>query len=129
MEKEINLSKSKKEIRIVLTPEAAIASEAMVARLKEVMPTVKLTPSSFVSFLVQDYFATHFEKDKDIIIAEFFDSDAYFEAARKKARGSAKYEELMAKALAEAKVIKAKKRRRTESKVISSTQESENTAS
>ena len=49
------------------------------------------------------------------MIAEFFDSDAYFEAARKKAKGSADYEEKMAAALSDAQKIKAKRRRKTES--------------
>lgn len=76
------------------------------------MATVKIHPSQFVSFLVADFFQSHFEKDKPVLIAEFFDSDTYFDAARKKARGSNNYEELMASALAEAQKIKAKRRRK-----------------
>ena len=107
-----NKSKSKsKELRIALTAEAASFFDKMVARLKEEMPTIKLYPSHVISFLVVDFFSAHFEKDKDIFIAEFFDSDAYYEAARKKAKGLPEYEDLMAKAMAEAKAIKTKKRR------------------
>lgn len=106
-----------KELRIALTPEAAQVYDKMVARLKEDMPTIKLYPSQVVSFLVIDFFTAYFEKDKDVFIAEFFDSDAYYESARKKAKGAPNYEDLMAKAMAEAKAIKTKKRRQIAAKI------------
>ena len=113
-----NKSKPKSnELRIALTAEAASVYDKMVAHLKKEMPTIKLYPSQVISFLVMDFFAAHFEKDKDIFIAEFFDSDAYYEAARKRAKGLPEYEDLMAKALAEAKSIKARKRRQAGVKI------------
>ena len=103
---------AKKELRIVLDEGATTAFHLMVQALKSEMATVKIHPSQFVSFLLADFFQSHFEKDRPVLIAEFFDSDTYFDAARKKARGSNNYEELMASALAEAQKIKAKRRRK-----------------
>jgi hypothetical protein len=97
----------------------------MVAQLKIEMPTIKIQPSQFVSFLIQDFFTAHFEKDKETLIAEFFDSDSYYETARRKAKGLPDYEDLMAKALVEAKAIKAKKRRQSASKVKKSNKDNE----
>lgn len=105
---------TKKELRIVLDMEATQAFDSMVAALKAEMPTIKTQPSQFVSFLVADFFETHFEKDKTVLIAEFFNSDAYFDAARKKAKGSANYEEQMATALSDAQKIRSKRRRKSE---------------
>ena len=107
----MSYERESKELRIVLDAAAAIAYEAMVLRMKEGVPTIKVQPSHFVSFLVADFFSTHFEKDMAVLIAEFFDSDAFYELARKKAKGSDSYEELMAAALAEAQRIKGKRRR------------------
>lgn len=104
---------SKQELRIVLDSAATNAFNMMVQLLKAEMATVKIHPSQFVSFLVADFFQSHFEKDKAVLIAEFFDSDSYFDAARTKARGSNDYEAQMATALAEAQKIKSKRRRKT----------------
>jgi hypothetical protein len=99
------------ELRIVLGGAATKAYKAMVERMKAEIPTVKIQPSHFVSFLVADYIEAHFEKDMGVLIAEFFDSDSYYEAARRKAKGAPNYEEQMAKALDDALKIKANKRR------------------
>lgn len=111
MEAENKSKALSKELRIALSSEATQVYEKMVDLLKKEIPTIKLLPSQVVSFLVMDFFTAHFEKDKDVLIAEFFDSDAYYQAARKKAKGSPEYDDLMAKALVEAKGIKGKKRR------------------
>ena len=100
-----------KELRIVLDAEATSAYEGMVERMRA-EATIKVQPSYFVSFLMADFFATHFEKDKAVLIAEFFDSDAFYEAARRRAKSSEDFEELMAAALEEAKRIKGKRRRK-----------------
>ena len=108
----MNAETQMRELRVVLDAAATSAYEAMVARMKEEIPTIKVQPSHFVSFLVTDFFAAYFEKDKAVLIAEFFDSDSFYEAARKKAKGSADYEELMAEALENARKIRTKKRRK-----------------
>jgi hypothetical protein len=100
-----------KELRIVLDAEAALAFESMVDLMKKEMPAIKVQPSQFVSFLVKDFFEAHFEKDKPVLIAEFFDSDSYHEAERKLAKGKPNYEELMQAALDQARKIKSRKRR------------------
>jgi len=105
---------TKKELRIVLDLEATKAFESMVTALKAETPTIKFQSSQFVSFLVADFFGTHFEKDKAVLIAEFFNSDAYFDVARKKAKGSGDYEEQMAAALSDAQKIRSKRRRKPE---------------
>lgn len=101
-----------KELRIALSPNATAAFETMVERLRAEMPAIKIQPSQFVSFLITDYLAAHFEKDKPVLIAEFFDSDAFHEIERKKAKGADNYEELMEAALARARKIKDKRRRK-----------------
>jgi hypothetical protein len=103
-----------KELRVALNQSASGAYEIMIARLKKEMPTVKIQASSFVSFLVADFLDSHFEKDKAVLIAEFFDSDAFHEVERKKAKGKENYEELMAEALERAKRIKSKRRRKSQ---------------
>jgi len=104
--------KKEKELRIVLNPSATRAFEMMLARLRAEMPTIKVQASNFVSFLVTDFLEAHFERDKEVLIAEFFDSDAFHEAERRKAKGHENYEELMAEALERAKRIKGKRRRK-----------------
>lgn len=111
METENKSKALSKELRVALSSEATLVYEKMVDLLKKEIPTIKLHPSQVVSFLVMDFFVAHFEKDKEIFIAEFFDSDAYYQEARKKAKGSPEYDDLMAKALTEAKAIKSRKRR------------------
>ncbi len=105
-----------RELRIVLDGLATTAYETMVSRMREAVPTIKVQPSHFASALIVDYLEAHFEKDMDILIAEFFDSDTFYEAERKKAKGKANFEELMANALEQARRIKDKKRRKPVSK-------------
>jgi hypothetical protein len=101
-----------KELRIVLDAAATVALETMVQRMKDAVSAIKVQPSHFVSFLVADFLEAHFERDMAVLIAEFFDSDAYHEAERKLAKGNADYEELMQAALDRARKIKGKKRRK-----------------
>jgi hypothetical protein len=100
-----------RELRVVLDSAAAAAFEAMLARMKEAVPQIKVQPSHFVSFLLVDYLEAHFERDKVVLITEFFDSDAFHEAERKLAKGKPDYEERMQAALDRARQIKGKKRR------------------
>jgi hypothetical protein len=114
-----------KELRVVLDAGATNAYEAMVARMKEEVSTIKVQPSQFVSFLVADFMAAHFEKDKAVFIAEFFDSDGFHEAARRKAKGSENYEDQMDAAIQEARRIKDKKRNKVVRKGRQASKESE----
>ncbi len=101
-----------RELRIVLDGPATSAYEMMIGRMREVAPTIKVQPSHFVSFLLVDFMETHFEKDMAVLIAEFFDSDAFYESQRRLAKGKSDYEELMANALEQARKIKARRRRK-----------------
>ncbi len=114
-----------RELRIVLDGAATAAYEMMVSRLKEAVSTIKVQPSHFVSFLLVDFMEAHFEKDMAVLIAEFFDSDAFYEAERKHAKGKSNYEELMADALERARKIKAKRRRKPVSRKMQSPKKSE----
>ena len=106
------MSEQSRELRVVLDASATAAYESMVAGMKEAVPQIKVQPSHFVSFLLVDYLEAHFEKDKAVLIAEFFDSDAFHEAERKLAKGKPDYEERMQAALDSARQIKGKKRRK-----------------
>lgn len=114
-----------KEVRVVLDPAAATALRSMIDTLKAETSTVKIQPSQFVSFLVADFFEAHFAKDKPIFIAEFFDSDAFYETERKKARGRPDFEDQMARALDHARKVKGLKRSKTMRRYPTSTKESE----
>jgi len=67
----------RESLRIVLDKRATEAHDKMLERLKAMSPFVKVHPSELVSFLVADYFATYFERDVPVVIAEFFDSRAF----------------------------------------------------
>lgn len=97
-------------LRVALDRVAAQSYLNMVERLKAENTFIKIQPSQFVSFLVADFFKTYFEKDLAVLVAEFFDSDSYYESERHKARGAANYEEALETALARARAVKAKKR-------------------
>jgi|SRR6185437_1849775 len=106
------MSEESRELRVVLDASATAAYKSMVAGMKEAVPQIKVQPSHFVSFLLVDYMGAHFEKDMAVLIAEFFDSDAFHEAERKLAKGQPDYEERMQAALDRARQIKGKKRRK-----------------
>ncbi len=119
------MSDQQQELRIVLDSPATAAYKAMVSRMKEAVPTIKVQPSHFASFLFVDFLEAHFEKDMAVLIAEFFDSNAFFESERRKAKGEMDYEELMADALERACKIKARKRRKITRKIRQNPGESE----
>lgn len=119
------MSDQQRELRIVLDGPATAAYEAMVSRMKEAVPTIKVQPSHFASFLFVDFMDAHFEKDMAVLIAEFFDSDAFYELERRKAKGKEDYEEQMADALERARKIRTRKRRKTVRKIRQNTKESE----
>ena len=108
-------SKSK-ELRIALDVEATQSYKLMIQKLKEVVPTIKVHHSQFVSFLLTDYLVAHFEKDQDVLIAEFFDFDTFYQQQRKQAKGKLNFEELMTKALEQAQKYKGKRRRKAKSR-------------
>ena len=64
---------SKDCVRAVLDPRSSQCFWEMASRLKMAGPHVKFNTSQLLSFIVADFFATYFEKDRNVLIAEFFD--------------------------------------------------------
>lgn len=71
-------------VRVVLDRMASLSYERMARILRE-EGSIRLPPSKFVSFLVTYFFSSYFEKDKELLLGEFFDSKAYVENELKKA--------------------------------------------
>lgn len=110
---------NKKEIlRVALDSKATHAYEEMTQRLKKNNPWVRFYPSELISFLVSDYFETHFEDDLEILTAAFFDSHGFVNTEAHKAKNSANFEEAMREALAKAEKIRSKVRRRSKVKLM-----------
>jgi hypothetical protein len=104
------MRKAKSELRIVLDEAGTHAVLTMIEQLKAEMPWIKAQPSQFVSFLVADFIETYFAKDKAVLVAEFFDSNSFHDAARREARGKENFEEHMDAAVKLARKIKARRR-------------------
>lgn len=101
----------KELLRITLDKQAAQDFATMAHRLKAENPHVKVHPSAFVSFLVSDFYATYFEKDLGILVAEFFDSKSYHEAQLLQVKTPGDFEKVMSVSLEAIQKIKAKTRR------------------
>lgn len=119
MSDQLKVAGAKKEIlRVALDRESTAAYSAMVERLKAENPHVKFQASAFVSFLVTDFHRTYFEKDLAVLVAEFFDSNAFYESERKKAKEGSSYEEVLGAALTQARHIKSKRRTHAPRKAV-----------
>lgn len=103
----------KEVLRVALDKQAALAFAQMANRLKAQNPHVRVQPSAFVSFLVSDFFATYFEKDLGILVAEFFDSKSYHEAQLQQAKAQGDFERVMSESLVTIRKIKARARRKS----------------
>lgn len=101
----------KETLRVALNKQAAQDFAKMADRLKVENPHVRVQPSVFVSFLVSDYFATYFEKDLGLLVAEFFDSKSFHEAQLQLAK-TGNFEEVMADSLETIRRIKAQAQRK-----------------
>ncbi|MER2513184.1 MAG: hypothetical protein ABTQ25_12355 [Nitrosomonas ureae] len=102
----------KEVLRVALDKQAAQDFAQMANRLKAESPHVRVQPSAFVSFLVSDFFATYFEKDLGILVAEFFDSKSYHETQLQRAKAQGDFEKVMSESLVTIRKIKARARRR-----------------
>lgn len=98
-------------LRIALDKKAASDFETMINRIKAENPHVRVHPSAFVSFLLSDFFVNYFEKDLNVLVAEFFDSKSYYEDQMREAKCHGDFEKVMSAALATIKKVKAKTRR------------------
>jgi hypothetical protein len=74
-------------LRIVLDKDASIACDQMIQALKSEGP-IRLSSSKLASFVLARFFSLYFEKDKDLLLAEFFDSKCFVEEELRKATGS-----------------------------------------
>lgn len=101
------------ELRVVLDAEASLAVEEMISILKSEMSALHIRKHQFVSFIVLNFMEAYFNKDKEVLIAEFFDSDAFHEGERQKAKGNDNYEELLEESIKLARKIRSKRRRLT----------------
>ena len=106
----------KEVLRVALDKQATQDFALMASRLKAENPHVKIQPSVFVSFLVSDFYATYFEKDLGVLVAEFFDSKSYHEARLQLAKTQGDFEKVMSESLVTIRKLKAKTRRRRSQK-------------
>lgn len=102
----------KEVLRVALDKQAAQNFAKMASLLKAANPHVRVHPSAFVSFLVSDFFATYFEKDLGILVAEFFDSKSYHETQLQQAKARGDFEKVMSESLDMIRKIKARARRK-----------------
>lgn len=102
----------KEVLRVALDKQAAQDFAQMANRLKAENPHVRVQPSAFVSFLVSDFYATYFERDLGVLVAEFFDSKSYHEARLQQAKTQGDFENVMTESLVTIRKIKAKARRK-----------------
>jgi hypothetical protein len=84
----------KEVLRIALDKKATDCFKAMASRLKGENPRVRFQPSAFVSFLVSDFFSSYFEKDLNVLVAEFSDSKSYYEEQLQKAKSHDEFEKV-----------------------------------
>lgn len=103
-------SEEKEILRIALDNAATKAYKQMVERLKAESPFLKVQPSAFVSFLVADFCATYFGRDIGVLVAEFFDSQSYYEEQLRQAKSGHSFEQAMVQTLSTIKKIKSRKR-------------------
>ena len=100
----------KEVLRVALDKQAVQDLAQMAERLKAENPHVRVQPSAFVSFLVSDFYTTYFERDLEVLVAEFFDSKSYHDGMLQSAGSACDFEKVMSASLTEIKRIKAKTR-------------------
>lgn len=101
---------TKDVLRVALDSRAVQAFESMAVALKSVDPAVQFSPSELVSFIVYDFSQTYFQKDFDVLLAMFFNSQSYVKTQTKKSN-SENFEEVLREALDKARKMKLKMRK------------------
>ncbi len=109
-EKEVSRETARETLRIVLDKRGTSCHDKMMERLKAANEFVKVHPSELVSFLVADYFETYFERDMEVLVAEFFDSRIYLTGEIEKDENHADPAEAMKRATAFIERIRSKRR-------------------
>ncbi len=106
-----SLPQPEKEIlRVALDKGATAAYRCMIDKLKATNSFLRFHPSDFISFIVADFFETYFDKDIDVLVAEFFDSHGFLMAETESSKGMVDFEQNVKVALAKAEKIKSKRR-------------------
>ncbi len=100
-------------LRIVLDKRGTECHNKMLERLKAANEFVKVHPSELVSFLVADYFESYFERDLEVLVAEFFDSRSYLTSEIQKEEDLADPAEAMKRATVYVEQIRSKRRGQT----------------
>jgi hypothetical protein len=111
--KETTAEAQRETLRIILDKRGTECHDKMIARLKAANEFVKVHPSELVSFLVADYFETYFERDIEVLVAEFFDSRSYLTGEIQKDENLADPADAMKRATAFVEQIRAKRRGQT----------------
>jgi hypothetical protein len=96
-------------LRIVLNGDATSAYDSMADSLKG-EEFVKFNPSRFVSFIVCQFFKLHFEKDKDLLISEFFDPKEFITGEMRKVKDPALMDQVLKSALDKLKKVQTNKK-------------------
>lgn len=109
-DKKIDKELPREILRIVLDKRGTDCHYKLMERLKAANKFVRVHPSELVSFLVADYFETYFERDIDVLVAEFFDSRVYLTSEIQKDENLADPAEAMKRATAFVERIRAKRR-------------------
>ena len=109
-DKKIIQEMPRETLRIVLDKRGTDCHNKLMERLKAANKFVRVHPSELVSFLVADYFETFFERDIDVLVAEFFDSRTYLTSEIQKDENLTDPAEAMKRATAFVERIRAKRR-------------------
>lgn len=109
-EKELSTEAPREILRIVLDKRGTECHDKMMERLKAANEFVKVHPSELVSFLVADYFETYFERDVEVLVAEFFDSRSYLTGEIQKDENLTDPAEAMKRATTFVEQIRSKRR-------------------
>jgi hypothetical protein len=112
-DKEPSTETTRETLRIILDKRGTECHDKMLERLKAANEFVKVHPSELVSFLVADYFETYFERDIEVLVAEFFDSRSYLTGEIQSDENLADPAEAMKRATAFVEQIRSKRRGQT----------------
>lgn len=85
-------------LRVALDKKATHAHDSMAGVLKT-QEFVKLSPSRFVSFVITHFFENYFEKDKELIVSEFFDAKEFIADEMSKVKDPAMVDEVLKMAM------------------------------
>lgn len=89
------MNNDKKMVRAAFNGEAKTAHDEMLIQLKSSGKYIKINTSKLVAWIILRYFEKYFNKEKEIIIKEHFDSKEYLLSAVKTASTNEELTELL----------------------------------